>query len=59
MTKHIYKCPSCQQYTLENNCPSCNSATVRPQPPKFSVEDKYARYRREVKKKELQKRNLY
>ncbi len=59
MSKHIYKCPSCQQYTVETTCSGCNSATVRPQPPKFSLDDKYAKYRREVKKKELLEQNLY
>jgi len=59
MSKHIYKCPSCQQYTIEKSCPSCNSATIMPQPPKFSLDDKYAKYRREVKKKGLLEQNLY
>ena len=56
MTKHIRKCPSCQKYTLQKKC--CVE-TILPKPAKFSLEDKYTRLRREVKKKELQKKNLY
>ncbi len=47
-----------QHYTLENKCPDCGSECVLPRPPKFSLDDKYAPLRREVKKKELRDKGL-
>ena len=55
---HIRKCFSCKKYTLEAEC-SCGKKTIVPQPPKFSLDDKYAKYRRAVKKKELINNNLF
>ena len=57
--EHIYKCGSCKKYTLEGVCPSCSSKAESPRPPKFSLSDKYASYRRIIKKKELSEKNLY
>jgi H/ACA ribonucleoprotein complex subunit 3 len=54
MSEHILKC-ECGKYTLKNEC---HGLTVPARPPKFSLEDKYGRYRREVKKKELIKLGL-
>lgn len=53
--EHLQKC-SCGKYTLE---PRCHGATQRPLPPKFSLEDKYGKYRREIKRKELGEKGLY
>ena len=47
------KCPKCETFTMEEKCPKCSSVTIKPRPAKFSIEDKYAKYRR--KAKELQK----
>ena len=55
MSKHIMKCPSCGKYTLSSKC--CD-VTVLPRPPKFSLDDKYAKYRRQVKKAALEKEGL-
>ncbi len=44
---------------LEQLCPSCRTATIIPKPPKFSLDDKYAGLRREVKRKELGEKGLY
>lgn len=41
----IRKCPKCSKYTLKENCPVCATQTVNPHPPRFSPNDKYARYR--------------
>ena len=57
--QHIHKCLSCDKYTLEETCPSCNKKTTLPKPPKFSLDDKYAHLIREEKKKELKKKGLY
>ncbi|MBI2668747.1 ribosome biogenesis protein [Candidatus Woesearchaeota archaeon] len=54
---HIRKCLSCQKYTLQEQ--HCNTSTILPRPPKFSLQDKYESYRRAVKKKELQEKGLY
>ncbi|MGI0024857.1 MAG: RNA-protein complex protein Nop10 [Nitrososphaera sp.] len=44
--KHlIRKCPTSPVYTLKHDCPHCGKATVDPHPPKYSPDDKYARYR--------------
>ena len=59
MAEHIYKCVKDNVYTMEKVCPRCNTATIVPRPPKFSLEDKYASLRRESKKKELQAKKLY
>ena len=52
MSQSINKCPSCNTYTLEKICSKCGVDTLLPRPPKFSLNDKYAQYRREVKKSE-------
>ena len=58
MTLHIHTCSSCKGYTLEKKCPKCKAETVLPKPPKFSLVDKYANYRRKAKREELIKKNL-
>jgi H/ACA ribonucleoprotein complex subunit 3 len=40
------KCKSCETYTLKEKCPKCGNTTVSPNPPKFSPEDKYGKWRR-------------
>lgn len=45
MKSLIRKCNSCTTYTLELLCPKCGSETKTPHPPKFSPDDRYARYR--------------
>ncbi|MBS3121488.1 ribosome biogenesis protein [Candidatus Woesearchaeota archaeon] len=45
--QHILKCQKCNKYTLKKEC--CGEKTIETKPPKYSPEDKYAKYRREVK----------
>lgn len=59
MAEHILHCARCSVYTMEKICLMCGAATVAPHPPKFSLDDKYADYRREEKKKELIIKKLY
>ena len=59
MVKHIFKCVSCNTYTLHEQCPACSGKAIRPLPPKFSLDDKYGKYRREAKKEEFQMKGLY
>jgi H/ACA ribonucleoprotein complex subunit 3 len=42
--KRMRKCGVCGSYTLDDV--HCNEATKSPHPPKYSLEDKYAKYRR-------------
>jgi H/ACA ribonucleoprotein complex subunit 3 len=58
MAKHILFCSRCKKYTLNSSCPECNSKTVLPKPPKYSPEDKYGKFRREVKGDEYKEKNL-
>ncbi len=50
MANHILKCPVCDKYTLREQC---HAKTITPLPPKLSLEDKYGKYRREARRKEL------
>ncbi|MEM3411920.1 MAG: nucleolar RNA-binding Nop10p family protein [archaeon] len=43
----LYKCFSCNLYTLELKCPKCGKDTENPCPPKFPVLDKYMSQRLE------------
>lgn len=45
MKSLIRKCNSCNKYTLKLSCPTCGVETKTPHPPKFSPDDRYARYR--------------
>lgn len=48
MTKYLKKCKNCDKYALknpENECPYCSGELINPKPPKFSLVDKYAKYR--------------
>lgn len=54
---HLYKCQNCLEYTFSTKC-KCGGIAVPPQPPKYSPEDKYAKYRRETKRKELEEKGF-
>ncbi|MGI0079194.1 MAG: nucleolar RNA-binding Nop10p family protein [Nitrososphaerales archaeon] len=46
MNRLLRKCKECGTYTLHQNCQKCGSTnTVNPHPAKFSMDDKYLRYR--------------
>ena len=53
--KHILKCEKCGKYTLKD---SCHGKTIRPIPVKYSLDYKYAEYRRRLKKKDLIKQGV-
>jgi len=48
--RHIFKCKSCNKYTMEETC--CGEKTVESKPAKYSPQDKYAKYRRIYKENE-------
>lgn len=47
--RHIKKCPKCGKYTMKVTCSKCNIDTINPKPAKYSINDKYAKYRRKAK----------
>lgn len=47
--KRILFCPKDATFTLKDTCPTCGGPTTTTQPPKYSVEDKHAAYRRQAK----------
>jgi H/ACA ribonucleoprotein complex subunit 3 len=51
--KNILFCKKCYVYTLKNNCPNCDNKTVSQKPAKFSIEDKYLKYRLIAKQNEI------
>jgi H/ACA ribonucleoprotein complex subunit 3 len=55
MKMKMRKCPVCYIYTLEDKCPKCGADLKAIYPPKYSVEDKYGKYRRQLKKEMLNK----
>jgi len=58
MSSSIFKCFKCDVYTIKEKCPKCNKKTNTIKPPKFSLDYKYASYRRKVKKPELLEKGL-
>lgn len=58
MKTSIKFCEKCNQYMLQETCPRCNVKTGNPNPPKYSVEDKYASYRRKAKEEQRISQNL-
>lgn len=48
MARTILRCEKCYSYGLSKTC-SCGGQRVLPHPPKYSPEDKYAKYRRMAK----------
>ena len=56
--EHILKCMGCGIYSLKSKCPNCGKDMLRPIPPKFSPDDKYGKYRRQVKSSDLKKEGL-
>jgi rRNA maturation protein Nop10 len=45
--KRMKKCIVCGHYTLDDT--HCKRAAITPHPAKFSIDDKYADYRRKAK----------
>jgi H/ACA ribonucleoprotein complex subunit 3 len=46
----LLKCNSCGRYTLKQACPHCGGKAVEPGPAKYSPEDHYGKYRRQLKR---------
>lgn len=56
MTNQIRKCPVCGSYGLSAACP-CGAERLSPKPPKYSPEDRYAKYRRQYKAEQAQSKD--
>ncbi|MBW2969518.1 RNA-protein complex protein Nop10 [Candidatus Woesearchaeota archaeon] len=54
--KHILKCQKCENFTMNETC-RCGEEAITTKPPRYSP-DKYAKYRRQARKEELQKKGL-
>ncbi len=50
MKLQILECKKCKTYTLEKECPKCNSKTENPKPAKYSETDKLSKYRNLARK---------
>ncbi|AJF62426.1 MAG: Ribosome biogenesis protein Nop10 [archaeon GW2011_AR20] len=53
MKKSILSCNNCHIYTLKENCPECGNKVFSSKPAKFSIEDKYLKYRLKAKENAL------
>ncbi len=54
--KHIVFCQECATYTMKEE--HCKKKTVSVKPPKYSPDDKYAKYRRKAKEEDFKARGL-
>jgi len=42
----LRKCAKCKRYTLKHDlCPYCGGEVIIPHPAKFSIDDKYLKYK--------------
>ena len=48
----ILYCSKCEIYTLDKICNNCKEKTIIKRPARFSPQDHYGKYRRELKKLE-------
>jgi H/ACA ribonucleoprotein complex subunit 3 len=57
MPNHMMRCQNCQQYTMSiDNCPRCGGPLENVFPPKFSMEDKYQKYRQDFFQQKMAKK---
>ena len=48
--KTQFYCKNCKIYTLDKTCSKCKEKTISKNPPRFSPQDHYGKYRRKLKK---------
>lgn len=58
MTELILKCVKCGRYTMKNKCTKCGVEALSTKPPRFSIEDKYGKYRLQYKKEHAESQDL-
>lgn len=49
---NLFYCKNCKEYTLDRICDECGGKTISRNPPRFSPQDHYGKYRRKLKKME-------
>ena len=54
--KHILKCEKCERFTMKKNC-ECGNQTASTKPQRYSPQ-KFAKYRKEARKKSLKEKGL-
>ena len=54
MRTQMRKCEKCGTYTMKDTC-KCGEEAVIPQPPRYSPQDRYGKYRRQLKKIDCKK----
>ena len=54
--KHILKCQKCGEYTMNAEC-ACGGEAITTRPGRYSP-GRFAKYRREAKREELEKKGL-
>ncbi len=60
MVWQLRKCVNCEHYTLNKvSCPYCGGPVRIPHPPKFSPDDKYLKYRMEMKRGSEDERDIH
>lgn len=52
MKFRMRKCKECNEYTLQEICPTCNNKSGVIYPARYSPQDKYGKYRRKLKKQQ-------
>ncbi len=55
MKIEILRCPKCKNYALQASCSQCKEICISTKPAKFSIEDKWGKYRRIAKQAEQSK----
>ena len=55
MKMKMHKCEECNEYTLKTTCPYCGGNVKVIYPAKYSIDDKYGKYRRKLKEEMLKK----
>ncbi|MBP7120155.1 MAG: RNA-protein complex protein Nop10 [Methanolinea sp.] len=49
MSGHLRRCPHDRTYTLQETCPVCGEPTAHAHPARFSPQDRYGKYRLEMR----------
>ena len=49
---NLFYCNNCKTYTLDKICIKCKGKSVIRNPPRFSPQDHYGKYRRKLKKEQ-------
>jgi len=46
MKQLLFKCFSCDRYSMKQKCPLCKGETIAMAPARYSPEDRWGKYRR-------------